>query len=106
MADVRLVQNDTRPTLSATLRRHSDDEPIDLTAADSVRFQMRKQDDRAYTVDAEAEIDVAADGTVHYDWAPNDLAVPGLYDCQWEIHWDDDTVLTTDPPNTIEVRRQ
>jgi hypothetical protein len=106
MADVTLVQGDTRPPVVGTLRVTSTQALLDLTTASGVKFQMRQDNDRHYTVDADADIVSAASGAVSYDWEEGDLNVPGEYIAQWEITWSDDTVQTTDPPNTILVRRQ
>lgn len=106
MADITIVQNDTAPTLKGTLKIASSGLPKDLTDATAVRFQMRKVDDRRYTVNAIATFVDRATGKVSYSWAPNDLAVPGTYIAQWEIQWGDGSQQTTDPANTIEVRRQ
>lgn len=106
MADITIVQNDTRPTINGTLKVASTGEPLDLTDATSVRFQMRKADDRRYTVNAVAVFVDRVAGRVSYSWSANDLSVPGTYVAQWEVHWSDSTEQTTDPPNSIEVRRQ
>ena|SRR5438105_9735585 len=103
---IQLVQGDTRPTLTATLKDSASGDPIDLTTASAVRFQMREANDRRYTVNAAASIPNAAQGRVSYSWAADDLTRPGDYQAQFEIHWNDATVQTTDPPNTITVRRQ
>lgn len=106
MADVELVQGDTRPALDGTLRTTSSGVVLNLTDAASIRFQMRKEDDRLYTVDSPATILVPASGTVRYEWNEGDLNNPGDYIAQWEILWNDDTVQTTNPPNSITIRRQ
>lgn len=105
MADLSLVQGDTRPDIQSILRT-SAATPIDLSEADEVRFQMRLVDGERYVVNALAEILAAEDGSVRYVWAANDLAMVGDYYVQWEIHWSDGSLQTTNPPNTIEVRRQ
>lgn len=106
MADITLVQNDTRPDLNGTLKVASTGVAINLTSATTVRFQMRKADDRRYTVNSVAVFVDRTTGKVRYSWGPNDLAVPGTYIGQWEVTWSDNTVQTTDPPNSIEIRRQ
>ena len=99
------VQGDTRPSLVGTLTFPSTDDPVDLTDC-SVRFQMRKADDRRNTVSALATVTDAAHGQVRYDWGANELAVPGLYHVQFEITFPDLSIQTTDPPVEIEIRRQ
>lgn len=66
----------------------------DLTGA-TVRFQMRKADDLAFTVDAAATIVTAAEGRVRYEWGTNDLLVPGIYQTQWEVTWSGGLPQTT-----------
>jgi hypothetical protein len=106
MADLIFVQGDTAPAISAVLHEADDaDAPIDLTGCD-VMFQMRKPDDRRYTVNAAAEIEDDEAGQVKYEWGPNDLSVPGEYQAQWEITFGDGRVQTTKTPITVEVRRQ
>lgn len=108
MAEPELVfvQGDTAPDLGAVLHVKGDPTtPIDLTGA-SVRFQMRKRDDRSYTVDAAATIVDEDEGEVVYEWDTNDLAVPGDYDIQWQVTFADLRVQTTATPNVIRVRRQ
>ena len=105
-ADLQYVQGDTGPDLVAIIHEDTTDkEPIDLTDA-SVAFQMRKPDDKRYTVNAVVEIEDAEAGRVRYEWGPNDLAVTGLYDGQFEVTFSDGKIQTTKTPFTIEVRRQ
>lgn len=106
MTDLSLVQGDTAPDLIAVIHEEGDpDTPIDLTDA-VVSFQMRKPDDRRYTVNAVCAIDDAAGGVVHYEWGPNDLAVPGDYQGQFEVVYPDSKIQTTRLTFAIEVRRQ
>jgi hypothetical protein len=100
------VQGDTAPDLNAILHDKDDEAAVlDLTDC-TVRFQMRKADDRRFTVNNEADIIVAVDGSVRYQWGPNDLAVPGDYLTQWEVTYSDDRLQTTELPETITIRRQ
>lgn len=108
MAEPELVfvQGDTGPDIAAVL--HVKGEPtnfIDLTGA-TVKFQMRKPDDRVYTVDAAATVVDAAAGDVLYQWGPNDLGTPGIYQVQWEITFPSGRKQTNATANLIEVRRQ
>ena len=106
MTEATFVQGDTAPAMTATLHEPGDIEsPIDLTDSD-VRFQMRKVNDKRFTVNQPADIVDEEAGTVRYDWATNDLAVPGDYQCQWEITFADARIQTQAVPNTITVRRQ
>ena len=108
MAEPELVfvQGNTSPDIGAVLHVKGDPTtPIDLTDC-TVRFQMRKPDDRTFTVDAAATIDDEPAGEVSYQWTTNDLAVPGVYDVQWEVTFPDLRVQTTATPNLITVRRR
>lgn len=101
------VQGDTEPSLNAVL--HREDEPenvLDLTGVLEIRFQMRKADDRRFTVDNVASIVDPDDGTVRYLWGPNDLAVPGEYEVQWRVTYADARKQTTAQTQTITVRRR
>jgi 5-hydroxyisourate hydrolase-like protein (transthyretin family) len=100
------VQGDTKPDLTATLKDSTSGDPIDLSNVASIRFQMREANDRRYTVNAAAVITDTAAGRVTYSWAEGDLSRPGTYQAQFEIHYTDLTVQTTDPTNEITVRRQ
>lgn len=106
MADLTLVQGDTAPDLVAVIHEEDDaDTPIDLTDA-TVSFQMRKPDDRRFTVNAGMFLEDAPNGRVRYEWGANDLAVPGDYQAQFEVTFLDGKIQTTKAPFTIEVRRQ
>lgn len=108
MAEPELVfvQGDTAPDIAAVLHPRGDpDNPTDLTGA-TVRFQMRKANDRSFTVNAAATIQDPGAGDVVYQWAPNDLAVDGDYYVQWEVTFQDGRVQTTATPGLIRVRRQ
>ena len=101
------VQGDTGPDIEATI--HLEDPsttPVDLTGVLGVRFQMRKPDDRRFTVNAAASVVDDEAGMVKYSWGANDLSVPGVYDCQWEVTFADSRVITTAFPVSITVRRQ
>jgi baseplate upper protein BppU len=106
MSEATFVQGDTGPDITATLHEFGDQLAIlDLTGS-TVKFQMRKPDDKRFTVNAAADIVDADAGEVSYSWGPNELAVPGDYQVQWEVTFPDAKVETTDPPNLITVRRQ
>lgn len=104
------VQGDTAPSLEATL--HLEDDPttvINLGVGNvtGVKFQMRKADDRKFTVNASAVVvgDGSA-GQVRYDWGANDLATPGSYLAQWEVTYVGGRIQTTAPEVALTIRRQ
>jgi hypothetical protein len=101
------VQGDTAPDITAII--HEEDAPtsiIDLTGC-SVKFQMRRQDDRRYQVNAAASIvGDPASGAVSYSWGANDLSIPGTFYVQWEVTYPGGRIQTTSPEVTITVRRQ
>jgi hypothetical protein len=100
------VQGDTAPDITAVI--HEEDVPtqlVDLTGA-SVRFQMRRSDDKRYQVNSVATVTDAPGGVASYQWGPNDLAVPGTYIVQWEVTYPGGRVQTTSPEVEITVRRQ
>lgn len=100
------VQGDTAPDITAQI--HEEDDPlvpVNLTNC-SVKFQMRKSDDKRFTVNAAATIVDAANGFVRYQWGPNDLGTTGEYVIQWEVTYQGGRIQTTAPVETITVRRQ
>jgi hypothetical protein len=100
------VQGDTAPELLTTIHEAGDPtKPVNLTDA-QIRVQMRKSDDRRYTVNAEAEVIDPEAGKVRYRWGPNDLANTGEYLLQWEVVYPDARIQTTVSPERITVRRQ
>lgn len=103
---LNFVQGDNAPAIMAVL--HEEDNPtipVNLTNA-IVRFQMRKPNDSRYTVNAVALVVDPLEGLVSYAWGPNDLAVPGTYNFQWEITFFGGRVQTTSPETQLTVRRQ
>lgn len=103
------VQGDTAPDITAII--HEEDDPssvIDLSPdkVSGVRFQMRRQDDRRYQVNAAAEVLDGPAGAVSYSWGPNDLSATGTFVVQWEVTYLGGRVQTTSPEVTVTVRRQ
>ena len=100
-----VVQGNTRPTVRATLK-HKDGSPLDLQGA-HVWFQMRKADDKHFTVNSEASVDtVPTSGKVVYEFGQNDLSIPGDYLVQWKVVYAGGSIQTTAKPNTLTVRRE
>lgn len=106
MGVIVFVQGDTGPDIAATIHLEGLDDPVDLSNVLGVRFQMRKPDDRRFTVNSPATIVNAPLGQVKYSWQPNDLATPGDYEVQWEVTFADGKVITTAYPVPVTVRRQ
>lgn len=103
------VTGDTKPDITARLPLlDADGEETgsyaDLTNA-TVYFQMRRPDDKRFTVNGLASVVDAVNGTVSYAWGPNDLSIPGSYYVQWEVTWPD-TSKQTSKVAEITVRRQ
>jgi hypothetical protein len=106
MAEETFVQGDTAPDITATIHALGNaTQPADLTGGATVLFQMRKKDDRRFTINQPATVVDDEAGEVSYSWAANDLAVPGTYQVQWEVTYPDGKVQTT-AIREIEVRRQ
>jgi hypothetical protein len=105
MADLTVTQGDNKPDVLGVLTDRDTGDPIDLTDCDVV-FRMRKSDDRLWTVNAAATVTDAPNGRVRYSWGANDLANHGEYEAYWRITFLDTTTQSTEPPNTIEVRRR
>lgn len=105
--EATFVQGNTAPDIVAQLRDElTPTIPLNLTTATSVRFQMRKPDDRWFTVDAVAAVTNPSQGLVSYSWGPKDLNVDGEYDTQWEVHWGEGKIQTVAKTNRILVRRR
>lgn len=100
------VQGDTSPSITTTLTEEETGDPLDLSNATGVRFQMRKGDDRRYTVNGEAQILDPVHGKCAYSWGANDLSVPGEYQFQWEVTYIGGRIQTTAPVETLVIRRQ
>lgn len=103
MSDLSFTASDTAPTIFGALT-NTDGTALDLTDATGVRFQMRPAGTFAYTVDGVADIgSPATAGSVSYNWAAGDLAVPGEYVARWQITWSDGSIQHSEPENTITV---
>jgi hypothetical protein len=101
-----VVQGDTRPVIRANLYE-KDSNPktyINLTSC-SVKFLMRKADDKWMTVSGSASITSTASGGVQYQLGANDLNIPGEYLVFWQVTYPDAKVQTTSVGNPITVRR-
>lgn len=92
MPDFWMKQNDTLPSIEATLRDGSG-AIIDLTDS-TVRFHMRGKSERIAKVDSPAVIVDPTAGTVRYDWSPEDTDTPGDYQFEWQVTYDDGPIVT------------
>ena len=106
MAELVVIQGDNKPDVLGTIRDTASGDPLDLTTAANVFFRMRKADDRRWTVNGLATITDAVNGRVRYSWGSNDLANDGDYEAYFHVVWADTTKQSTDPVNSIEVRRR
>ena len=101
---------DTGPAYTARIPLKDNDGELtgayaNLTRA-TVNFQMRKADDKRYQVNQPATvIGAPTDGRVQYSWAANDLSIPGEFEVQFEVTFEDQTIITTET-ETITVARQ
>ena len=103
------VTGDTKPDIAAQIPLlDSDGEETGSNAnlaGATVKFQMRRPDDKRFTVNGAATVNDAANGLVSYVWGANDLSVAGTYYVQWEVTWADSSQQTTKVAE-ITVRRQ
>ncbi len=100
-----IKQNDTSPSLQATLKDASGT-AIVLTGA-SVRFHMKALDGTV-KVDAAMTITDNLNGVVQYDWQTGDTDTVGSYSVEFEVTYSDSTIETF-PNNqnlTISVVRE
>lgn len=101
---LKLVQGDAKVPLRGTL---TDDTgaPLDITGC-QVYFQMRRPTDRLYTINALCENLDEPNGIVRYITGANDLNGIGDFQGQFEVRYGDGTILTTQDPVDIQIRRQ
>jgi hypothetical protein len=103
---LEFVQGNTAPSIQAALTYDDGSGPVDLTSA-SVKFLMRRPEDRRFTVNAAANIvGNPTLGNVSYSWAPNDLNVAGQYETSWQVTFLGGRIQSNAAPNLISVRRQ
>lgn len=86
-----IKQNDTSPSLQATLKDASLT-AIDLSGA-SVQFHM-KAVDGTLKVDAAMDITDASNGVVQYDWQTGDTDTVGAYYVEFEVTYADASIET------------
>lgn len=104
MTDV-LVAGDTAPVIEGTIFQKGTTTRQNLSGC-TVRFQMRRVNDRRLTVDEVADIVTAASGEVRYVLGANDTAIPGDYGIQWQVVYPDGKKQTTATLIPVTIRRR
>jgi hypothetical protein len=87
MNTIKLVQNDTAPSIDVALTDESDGSPVDVSnAGDIVRFYFRKLGASALKATIVCtKPNGGADGLVRISWGASDLDTPGEYEGEIEI---------------------
>lgn len=78
-----IKQNDTSPSLQATLKDGADN-AVDLTGA-TVRFHMRQLGTQTVKVDDDATVSDADNGVVYYQWSASDTDTIGSFEAEFEV---------------------
>jgi len=97
MADLTMKRNDTWPPLSAVLT-DGEDNPLDLTAADTVRILLSGP--ITIKTGPAAIVGDPKNGAVEYEWQgaeggdPADLHTAGEYKGEFEVTNEDGTIFT------------
>ena len=86
-----IKQNDTLPSLEVQLIG-TDGNPINLDMC-GVKFHMRDVGGRKEIIKQATIVD-AAQGEVKVGWKPGETDIVGLYKCEFEITFTDDSILT------------
>jgi len=92
MATFVIKQNDTSPSIEATLT-DINGSAVNI-ASSSVRFHMKNMSNNTLIVDQAATIVNAASGIVRYAWQSADTQKPGLYNCEFEVTYSDNSIET------------
>jgi len=87
-----IKQNDTVPSLRATLENGSGD-AVDLGTA-TVRFHMRTLGTTTALIDEAAQVITASSGVVQYNWASGNTATVGSYQAEFEVNYSNGTIET------------
>ena len=101
MSTFYIKENDTVPSIRATLQNGSGD-PVDLINA-TVRFHMRAIGSTSAVVDASATVVSDAGGIVQYDWNAADTADIGSFQAEFEVTYPDGTIETFPSSGYIRV---
>lgn len=86
-----IKQNDTSPSLQATLKDASGT-AISLTGA-TVRFHLKSLDG-VVKVDAAMTVTDADNGVIQYDWDAGDTDTAGSYYAEFEVTYNDGSIET------------
>lgn len=92
MATFFLKQNDTSPSIQATLT-DAGGTAVNI-AGSSVRFHMKNMTNGSIIVDRAATIVNAATGAVRYDWLAADTQKAGMFLCEFEVTYADTSIET------------
>lgn len=90
--ETRLKQNDTSPSLAATLR-DGFGKAVNLTGATGV-FRMRNAKTRANKISAPIAITDPPKGRVQYDWVIGDTDTIGIFEAEIVVTFGTGDVLT------------
>jgi len=102
MSTFYIKQNDTSPSLEATLE-DGYGVPVDLTNA-SVRFHMRALGAVSAVVDQPADVVDEVNGVVRYVWQDSDTAVPGNYQAEFEVTFISSKIETFPNSKYIDIK--
>ena len=100
MADCKIKQNDTAPSLSVTLAQ--DGVAVDLTDA-AISFHMRDDASGEALVNGTAVVTGATLGTVRYDWLASDTALAGCFPAEFEVTLSDGKVESFPNDNNLTI---
>lgn len=98
-----IKQNDTSPTIRATLRG-SDGNTLNLSNS-TVSFIMKRNSGDT-TIQGSAIFFDAAEGIVEYEWQTGDTAVAGTYKAAFKLTYSDGRIETFPNTGSIEVTIQ
>lgn len=96
-----IKQNDTRPTITATLI-DGDGSLASLTGA-TVSFKMRKVGETAATVDSSASVTSTTNAEVTYTWSSSDTATVGSYEGEFQVTYSSGGVQTFPNSGYIDI---
>ena len=102
MVALNLKQNDTRPFVEAQLK-YQNGQYFDLSDVKSVRFLMGLATDNKLRVNSEAII-VNTAGRIRYVWKSGDTSEAGNFNAEFQLIFNDGSVLTVPAESYIEVK--